>query len=100
MIITAVRKYPNPISRGLSVIDIAMILTTLANVPPIPCQQERIVIFSTVQYFKSRRYQMYQIDFLKKQEMLFSIVLRFGNMWFLLCLERLDADWLNSCGVT
>ena len=35
----------------------------------------------------------------KKQEMLFSIVLRFGNTWFLLCLERLDADWLNGCGV-
>ena len=33
-----------------------------------------------------------------KQEMLFSIVLRFGNTWFLLCLERLDVDWLNSCG--
>ena len=31
--------------------------------------------------------------------MLFSIVLRFGNTWFLLCLERLDADWLNGCGV-
>ena len=29
--------------------------------------------------------------------MLFSIVPRFGNTWFLLCLERLDADWLNSC---
>ena len=28
--------------------------------------------------------------------MLFSIVLCFGNM-FLLCLERLDADWLNGC---
>ena len=35
-----------------------------------------------------------------KQEMLFSIVLRFGNTWFLLCLEQLDADWLNGCGVT
>ena len=32
--------------------------------------------------------------------MLFSIVLRFGNTWFLLCLEWLDADWLNGCGVT
>ena len=29
--------------------------------------------------------------------MLFSIVPRFGNTWFLLCLERLDADWLNGC---
>ena len=29
--------------------------------------------------------------------MLFSIVPRFGNTWFLLCLEWLDADWLNSC---
>ena len=28
--------------------------------------------------------------------MLFSIVLRFGNTWFLLCLEWLDADWLNG----
>ena len=28
--------------------------------------------------------------------MLFSIVLRFGNTWFLLCLEQLDADWLNG----
>ena len=34
-----------------------------------------------------------------RQEMLFSIVLRFGNMWLLLCLEQLDADWLNGCGV-
>ena len=29
--------------------------------------------------------------------MLFSIVPRFGNTWFLLCLEWLDADWLNGC---
>ena len=29
--------------------------------------------------------------------MLFSIVPRFGNTWFLLCLEQLDADWLSSC---
>ena len=27
----------------------------------------------------------------------FSIVPRFGNTWFLLCLEWLDADWLNGC---
>ena len=33
----------------------------------------------------------------KKQVMLFSIVLCFGNTWCLLCLERLDADWLNGC---
>ena len=32
-----------------------------------------------------------------KQGMLFSIVPHFGNMWFLLCLEQLDADWLNGC---
>ena len=32
-----------------------------------------------------------------KQGMLFSIVPRFGNTWFLLCLERLDADWLSGC---
>ena len=32
-----------------------------------------------------------------KQGMLFSIVPRFGNTWFLLCLEWLDADWLNGC---
>ena len=31
--------------------------------------------------------------------MLFSIVLCFGNTWFLLWLERLDADWFNGCGV-
>ena len=36
----------------------------------------------------------------QEQEMLFSIVLRFSNTWFLLCLERLDADWLNNYGVT
>ena len=35
-----------------------------------------------------------------KQEMLFSIVLHFGDTWFLLCLEQLDADWLNGCSVT
>ena len=29
--------------------------------------------------------------------MLFSIVPCFSNTWFLLCLERLDADWLNGC---
>ena len=29
--------------------------------------------------------------------MLFSIVPCFGNMWFLLCLEWLDADWLSGC---
>ena len=29
--------------------------------------------------------------------MLFSIVLCFGNTWFLLCLEWLDADWLSCC---
>ena len=29
--------------------------------------------------------------------MLFSIVPHFGNTWFLLCLEQLDADWLSSC---
>ena len=28
--------------------------------------------------------------------MLFSIVLRFSNTWFLLCLEQLDADWLSK----
>ena len=32
----------------------------------------------------------------EEQEMLFSIVLRFGNAWFLLCLEWLDVDWLNG----
>ena len=32
-----------------------------------------------------------------KQGMLFSIVPRFSNMWFLLCLEQLDADWFSSC---
>ena len=29
--------------------------------------------------------------------MLFNIVPHFGNTWFLLCLEQLDADWLNGC---
>ena len=32
-----------------------------------------------------------------KEGMLFSIVPRLGNTWFLLCLEQLDADWLNGC---
>ena len=32
-----------------------------------------------------------------KQGMLFSIVPRFGNTWFLLCLEQLDADWFSGC---
>ena len=32
-----------------------------------------------------------------KQGMLFSIVPCFGNRWFLLCLEWLDADWLSGC---
>ena len=35
--------------------------------------------------------------FTSQQVMLFSIVPHFGNTWFLLCLEQLDADWLNSC---
>ena len=34
---------------------------------------------------------------INKQGMLFSIVPRFGNTWFLLRLEWLDADWLNGC---
>ena len=29
--------------------------------------------------------------------MLVSIVLRFGNKWFLLCLEMPHAHWLSSC---
>ena len=33
----------------------------------------------------------------QEQGMLFSIVPSFGNTWFLLCLERLDADWLSHC---
>ena len=32
-----------------------------------------------------------------QQGILFSIVPCFDNTWFLLCLEWLDADWLNGC---
>ena len=99
MIITAVRKYPNPISRGLSVIDIAMILTTLANVPPIPYQQEKIVIFSTVQYFKSRQYQMHQIDFFLKNNNNLILTMPPMTAWVYLPGNILDKPNIPPCNM-